>query len=227
MRFSEGCVKMARKRALLLLPDPEEIKRISQSVATLDAIIMPEWQLRYFSFNRKWDEDEQVASMRDGGGGFYFAAFDLNGVIIKGYDPHREMGAYNARTGHPWAGVLDCVPNSFRQFLSEPAFSISEATFCFWRQPSDSNWNMCDITFPSGADPDGSERLLFIFDGDPRTYQLWAEGYYERPINLSAIEEVYSHATLNASLVAALNPDRNLDSLCEDLDEIGYPNQTC
>ncbi len=36
------------------LPDIESLRRLSQSVAMLDAILSPEWVYRYYSFNSKW-----------------------------------------------------------------------------------------------------------------------------------------------------------------------------
>jgi hypothetical protein len=36
------------------LPTIDEVVKRSQALALLDAIIMPEWDCRYFSFNRHW-----------------------------------------------------------------------------------------------------------------------------------------------------------------------------
>ncbi|MGY5610077.1 hypothetical protein ACXHJ2_18310 [Paenibacillus sp. ALE3] len=47
---------------------------------------MPEWEYRYYSYNAHWDENEQMASMRDGEGDHYFALFQPTGLIIKGFD---------------------------------------------------------------------------------------------------------------------------------------------
>ncbi|MEJ3716569.1 hypothetical protein ACU1JV_08435 [Paenibacillus sp. T2-29] len=69
-----------------MLPDLEVSRRIFQAAAILDAILMPEWEYRYYSYNAHWDENEQMASMRDGEGDHYFALFQPNGLIIKGFD---------------------------------------------------------------------------------------------------------------------------------------------
>ncbi len=47
----------------------------SRSLAMLDAIMSPEWEYRYFSFNANWDASlgERMASMRNGSGDEYFA----------------------------------------------------------------------------------------------------------------------------------------------------------
>lgn len=56
------------------LPSIDEVKRRSQALALLDAILMPQWEFRYFSFNCNWDGsgNEMMASMKDGSGGEYF-----------------------------------------------------------------------------------------------------------------------------------------------------------
>ena len=62
------------------------IERVSQSIAVLDAILSPEWDYRFFSFNAAWDpaNRERMASMRDGSGDEYFAVFSLVSGILKG-----------------------------------------------------------------------------------------------------------------------------------------------
>ena len=53
------------------------VERVAQSIAVLDAILSPEWEYRFFSFNAAWDSTkrERMASMRDGSGDDYFAVF--------------------------------------------------------------------------------------------------------------------------------------------------------
>ncbi|MBJ2209755.1 hypothetical protein [Pseudomonas carnis] len=60
------------------LPLIEEIKRIAQGLALIDAIIMPQWEHRYFSLNCNWDgqHEEMIASMRNGEGeGAFYTSF--------------------------------------------------------------------------------------------------------------------------------------------------------
>ena len=51
-----------------LLPSIQEVRRIAQSLAMLDAILSPEWDDRYHSFNSAWGLNEEMASMRNGSG---------------------------------------------------------------------------------------------------------------------------------------------------------------
>lgn len=53
------------------LPSIEKVIEISQSLAMLDAILMPDWEYRYFSFNKEWNINQYMASMRDGEGSHY------------------------------------------------------------------------------------------------------------------------------------------------------------
>ncbi len=53
---------MVIKATLAVLPDIEGLRNLTQSLAMLDAIMSPEWEYRYYSFNSKWDDGEMMAS---------------------------------------------------------------------------------------------------------------------------------------------------------------------
>jgi hypothetical protein len=211
------------KRKLPPLPPPEQLRRLCQSLAMLDAIFSPDWQYRYYSFNSRWAKGEMMASMRDGCGDDYFIHFTAAGVALKGYAHESPMAGYNVEHGKPWPGVLDDVPAVFDRFLNQPAFSMNETTFCLWRRKEDRAWKQGKVEFPPGDDPDGSKRMLAILDGDPRTYQGFCEAYFEQEPPLEHIRAIYEHQTLTPELVSALNPETTLAALSEDESEIGYP----
>ena len=213
---------MISTRSLHELPDVDELKRISQSLAMLDAIMMPDWAYRYYSFDAKWSDDEMLASMWNGSGDSYFILFNSAGAIIKGYAHESAMAGYAADTGQIWAGVLDQVPPEFESVLTDPAMVPEETSFCLWRKRGDSRWQTGTIEFPDEEDPDGSAALLSILDGKPETYASWASEYYERTVPVEAVREVYAQAPLTQKLVSRLNPDRLLEDLEDDLEEIGY-----
>ena len=50
------------------LPVAAELQRLCQSLAVLDAINSPDPEYRYYTYNRAWDEDEQLFEMNDGEG---------------------------------------------------------------------------------------------------------------------------------------------------------------
>jgi hypothetical protein len=64
---------MVTLRSLNVLPSNLEMLKASQALAVLDLILMPEWQYRYYSFNKTWSSSEMLASMRNGSGDHYFA----------------------------------------------------------------------------------------------------------------------------------------------------------
>jgi hypothetical protein len=207
---------------LLELPDIDELMRICQSVAMLDAILEPDWEYRYYSFDANWGDDEMLASMRDGSGDSYFILFNSAGAVIKGYAHESAMAGHSVDTGEVWPGVLDDVPPEFETILNDPAFVREETSFCTWRRRGDLVWQTGKIKFPDSEYPDGSEDLLFILDGKPETYAAWASEYYERPIPLDAVKVVFAHKPLTQQLVSRLNPARSHEELEGEVDEIGY-----
>jgi hypothetical protein len=202
----------------------QELRYLLQSIAMLDAIICPEWQYRYYSFNAKWSAYEQMGSMRDGSGDDFFALFNKAGCWLKGFSHEAPMAPYSNTPARLWPGVIDSVPLDFAECLREPAFKIKDTTFCVWRQNKDAAWQRGEIVFPDGhEDPDGSEALLSPLDGQPETYRGWAVGYYERDISLRAVKHIYQHEPLNAPVIADLNSDVTLRDLHTDIEEIDYP----
>lgn len=162
-------------RKLRLLPDVDRLRALLQSIAMLDAILSPEWEYRYYSFNSRWSKREQMGSMRDGCGDDFFGLFNSSGCFLKGFAHESAMSPYGRKPKAVWPGVLDNVPSAFAAALKEPAFSMEDTTFCIWRRYCDESWQVGDIEFPGGTDPDGSQTLLAILDGKPKTYKAWAE----------------------------------------------------
>lgn len=217
---------MVTKATLDSLPDIEGLRRLSQSLAMLDAIMSPEWDYRYYSFNSKWSEKEMMASMRNGQGEEYFILFDSHGAIMKGFDHESPMSPWAGQEKKLWPGIFETVPVEFQSFLSEPAFSIDETTFCIWRRYSDSSWQVGRIDYPDEGDPDGSEYQLSILNGKPSAYKEFADEYYEKTLSLDAIEHIYRHDPLTNDIVTALNDEITLESLIDEADQIAYPLTT-
>jgi len=215
---------MVQIQRLTSLPDVESLKQLSQSLAMLDAIMSPEWESRYYSFNSKWSKGEMMASMRDGSGDEYFILFNLHGAIIKGFAHESLMSPFGDEPPKVWRGVLENVPSEFQDFLSESAFEIEATTFCVWRRYSDSSWQVGDIVYPEGDDPDGSEDLLSILDGKPETYQNFAAEYFEEDVSLAAVQHIYAHKLLTDGIISELNAEVSKAELRDDIEEIGYPN---
>ena len=204
------------------LPNIAGLRKLTRSLAMLDAIVCPEWEFRYYSFNSKWSAGEEMASMRTGEGDHWFALFFAPGAALHGLAHESPM----YRQNDPWPGIWESLPKQLVAFRNEPAFDTANSTFCIWRKNRDTHWHRGDIEYAKGDDPDGSERLLWILDGSPATYHMWAEHYYGREIDLDAVQRIYRHVPLDKALVATLNPDVTLRKLRADIEEIGYPEST-
>ena len=210
-------------RNLLALPAIPALRNLTRAIATLEAIIEPDWEFRYYSFNSKWSADRQMASMRNGQGDEWFLVFAPQGAFLKGFDHESPMSPWGNDHHQIWPGVLDQVPPEYSEFLREPAFSIQDTTFCVWRTMDDPSWNRGNINYPQDPDPDGSEWMLNVLDGNPETYQRWAQEYYEREIPMKAIKDCYASKPITREIVALLNPQSSLETLAKDLEEIGVP----
>jgi len=197
----------------LSLPPPAVLLRLCQSLAVLDAILQPEWDLRYYSFDAHWNPSKglQMASMRTGEGDHWFCLFYPGGATaLKGYVQ-----------GMPTRPELwEDLPEEFHaDFREEPAFDREATIFCLWRRAQEDAWQYRSAL--PGDDPDGSADLLALLDGKPATYREWAEEYFEIEAPLPAIEHVYSHRPLTYAVIAALNPERkNVEDLEADLADL-------
>lgn len=212
------------------LPEISIVRDRSRAMAVLDAIMSPDWESRFYSFDSRWSPTEEMASMRDGCGNDYSIVFSLAGAYARGFDHESPMSPYRATPPVSWPGLFDGVPQAFLHHAAEPAFSgqdgMPRATVCFWREEADSQWRAGNIeALPAGMGDGGSAQWLFdvLADGRPEAYQQFAEEYYEAAVDIEAVRHVYELRPLTRSVVSALNPDVDLAALDEDLTQIGYP----
>jgi|SRR5215207_4164099 len=210
------------------LPDIPVVRDRSRSLAMLDAILSPEWEYRYYSFNAAWGPAQELASMRNGSGDDYAIVFSPAGAWIRVFAHESPMRPWALEPHRPWPGVLDSVPPVFQACVQEPAFildGVAMVSACLWRQTTDDRWQTGAIDFPAGReDPDGSEGLLeLLVDDSPEAYRRFAEEYYELESDLVAVGEVYALRPLTQPLVSVLNDQLSLADLARDIAEIGYP----
>ncbi|UKE69809.1 hypothetical protein K8O61_01600 [Xanthomonas cerealis pv. cerealis] len=179
----------------------------------LDAILSPEWDCRYYSFNSSWGPGEQMASMRNGSGDDWFLLLDSAGAALKGF-AHKLADDWSLPQN-----IQSQVPKDFSSFLGEPAFSMQHATFCYWRKANDPSWSKV-----SGAlTDDGSEDMLALLVSGPSGYKEWAEDYFEISVALDAVVAMFSHQPLSDSVILVLNPEADLDFTYRQALQIGYP----
>ena len=202
------------------LPDIPTIRLRAKALAMVEAIVSPEWEDRYYSFNASWGESEEMASMRNGSGDDWFLLFGPFGAAIKGLAHETSLAGNKAFA----AAVQDQVPKSFSSFLNEPAFGMDWLSYCYWRSPEDSSW--LKVSAPDSATQDaddGSEEFLALLVEPASSYVQFAEWYYEKELILVSVERIYKHDRLTEELVKSLNPNLAFAEAKDFAAEIGYP----
>lgn len=211
---------MSSSHDLTAMPDLAGFRRLTRSLATLDAVMSPQWEYRYYSFDPSWGEGDMMASMRDGSGNHWFAIICSVGVAIVGLA--HESPSYEPGQPHP--GVFAGLPAAFKaNFLDEPAFDTSNATFCVWRLREDDQWHSGATTGHQLPPDDGSAELLTILEGRPEQYREFAEEYFECKLKLRDVSAVYEHRAVGQGLVACLNAEADAAVVEAELKTIGYP----
>ncbi|WP_020391094.1 hypothetical protein [Kribbella catacumbae] len=208
------------------LPDIDKVRRTSRALAMLDAVLSPEADSRYFSFDARWSDTEETALMANGEGDQYWIVFSPAGAFAQGFAHESPVSPYVSDDQDTvWPGLFDGVPDVFAGALEEPAFRDESdtrmATVCFWRQAGDDAWHCGPV---EGVEEDGADWLFeLLADGRPEAYLTFAEEYYEVELELDAVQHVYALMPLTEEVVTALNPERMLKDLKDDITEIAYP----
>jgi hypothetical protein len=193
-----------------MFPSVDDLRGKLQSLAMLDAILMPEWEMRYFSFNSKWGPGEMMGSMRDGQGSEFFFLFNAVGGAGKIYCKENALGANTA-------SALAEVPRDFSSFLEETAFSINTATCYLWQRRGDSAWSVAPRNIAEIP-------LLAFVANQGEYYRTWAEGYYEVEPDVNPVRAIFRQQPLTEQLVTSLNPEAEMAAVLTDAQEIGYPH---
>ena len=190
---------------LTQLPSIHRVMLTSRGLALLDAVMTPEWQYRYFSFNADWagDGKQAMASMRDGTGSDYFLLFDPTGVAGKIYCSGQRLSV----------DAVEELPDSFSNFKGEAAFCLDASTYFIWRGYDDDTWHAT----PAGLDK--YDWLSFLMT-PAETYHAWAERYYDRDLDLNVVRDVIVAGNIQVEQVMLLNLDLNFEDFATDVAEI-------
>ncbi|MFJ3250816.1 hypothetical protein [Streptomyces sp. NPDC086782] len=212
------------------LPAIATVRERSRALAMLDAVLSPEWEWRYYSFDSRWSPGKEMASMRDGASNDYAIVFAAAGVYAQACDHESPMSPYRVAPPAPWPGLFDSVPDVFRPCVDEPAFAdhngLPRATVCFWRESFDSQWRCGEVHVPDEDmdDADGAEWLFdVLIAGSAEAYQGFAEEVYEVTLDVAAVQAVFDLKPLTQEIVSSLNPEVTLGNLAKDIAQIGYP----
>jgi len=76
------------------LPEPKKLERICRSIAMLEAIVSPDWESRYYSFDCHFAAGQRLASMRDSSGDDWFILYaptPLTQGLITSLNPKLKM----------------------------------------------------------------------------------------------------------------------------------------
>lgn len=186
------------------------LRRKLQACALADAIIEPDWEYRYFSYNAHWADQEAMASLRDGSGGewFLWLAQSPAGVALAGYKCWSP--ADGAMADLP--AIKDRLPEAYQAFVTEPAFSMDTATSLWYLHAG--HWLKHGLKVEHLID------LEQVMAWTARDYHAWAEEYYERELPLIDLERLFNH-DVDLKLAKRLNPAMDGPALREDLQEIG------
>ena len=192
------------------LPSKDTLKNICKAISVLDAILCAEWEYRYYSYNSKWGEDEELCEMQNMEDQRLLILFKKKGCIINGIHNGYEDANKNLLTKG--------LPEIYREFIFDEPIVSYGTSFCIWTNES-GKWQ-----YNETDKADGKEELLHIFDGNPATYKQWAEEYFEvEDIPLSIIEQIYRGETLTKNMVLVVNPKiEDWEQLISDLKEANY-----
>lgn len=206
--------------AYLPYPPPEEVERRALALAVLDAVLSPEWEDRYFSFDRNWSADARMASARNGSGDEAFMLFSQGECIFKEFlhEVPQRLSVAEVRAS---AGTADQML-LLEEFLAEPAFSLQHLTEFGWYVPKARDWVV--MSSAGAVAEDSLFRLLF--QGDGPQYAAWASDLFERLVREEVVELVFQGVPLTPFLVQALNPEADWPSAHAEAAEMGYPVQT-
>lgn len=213
------------------LPAIGVVRRWSQSLAVLDAIMSAEREYRYFSFDAQFGPDQALASMRNGSGDEYSIIFTSDGAFVRGFDHESPLSPFIQTPRALWPGLLTGLPASLVAAAEEPAFTMEGVpvmTVALWRLAGDEQWHHGQIAYPQAweneyADPDGSGWLFAQLDGRAESYLSYASEYFERRLLAEAVTAIIEHRPLTTALVRALNPERSHHDLIDELNRVGYP----
>jgi hypothetical protein len=194
------------------LPDPSCLERAGRASAVLDAVLCPEWELRYYSYDPAWDvpKGQRLVSMRDGSGDGWFLLVTPTWAALKGLAHERLSHCRSA------GDLLGDLPEPLRaDFGEEPAFTMSHATYLGWWDASSRSW-----TVRSGGEHDGAGEHLEVVLGGAEKYQVWAQEYHETSVDLGLVRKVFRGERLTRDEVSRLNPSADPDEVLLALVEI-------
>lgn len=135
---------------------------------------------------------------------------------MKGFDHESELSPYAKPEYGVYPGIYDQTPTLLLALLEDEALEKEDVTFCIWRETTDTKWRMGDV-HTSEKISDGSEFLLSTFFETPEDYVNWAHSYYDLPISIETVRQIYNGSTITEAENRILNPNQNMEDVLQEL----------
>ena len=103
---------MISTRKLSLLPPIDQLRSVLQAMAMLDAILSPEWEYRYYSFNARWSKGATYWSIEAGGERFDDVVWTYTSPFPESQKIAGLVAFYNERVDHYVDGKLQPRPRT-------------------------------------------------------------------------------------------------------------------
>lgn len=183
----------------------EKLKNRLKQLAILDAIIEPEWEYRYYSYNSTWSDDSEMASLRNGSGGEWFLLFEQDNVSFKCTSPDDGIEKN-------FENIIRLVPKRFNSMINEPAFSMDYGS-CIWYL-EDNQWIKLGNEIKFLPNPETIQKMSV------NDYCQYAEDYFEKTVDSKFVDLIFN-GNFSIDLARGINPSLDLETLSQDIIEIG------
>ena len=183
----------------------EEFKNKLKNLALLDAILEQDWELRYYSYNSGWSSTKEMSSLRDSCGGEWFFLISDDDIAFKCTSPEDGLA-------EDFESIKSKVPDKFKVFLDEPAFSMNEGS-CIWYLENN-NWVALGVNINDLPNPTKIQQM------SATDYCVYASDILEQDIDNNLVQSILD-GRFTFDLAIKLNPDVDIDELKKDIQEIG------
>jgi hypothetical protein len=230
-------MKEISTKRLDLIPNIDELNKKCKQISILDYIFtLPIGPL--FG-KRRWISPYDGWGYMSGGNNFFQIYFDENGALILGHWSDSTADLYRA-SEKILPGLVEDLPSCFSKYLNafHSKLGFYVLTYCIWRKNEDNNWNIGNIDFSKKLKIknfdydsfDGSEQLLYIFDGNPETYIEWLRdestyGLEDIEIDMDIVKHIYDYKPIDKEFLKKIEPylsDENKEIIAYAI-KIGYP----
>lgn len=182
-----------------------KLKQKLKSLALLNAIIEPEWEYRYYSYNSTWGENEEMASLRDSCGGEWFIWFSDDLIGFKCTSPVDGLAS-------DFSKLTNQLPTSYSPFINESAFSMDSGS-AIWYLESDI-WKKYGINIADLPTPESVIKM------SAKEFCVFAEEMYEVELDEQIVGKILE-GKFEFEMASALNSDVDISELKKELMEIG------